>query len=94
MKGRRLYLAAYDVSEPANLIATLKSVRSHATGGQKSVYECFLNRQERTNLLSRVRSIIDITSDRFVLLALDPRSTFKTLGKGIPPLDEDFFYHG
>ena len=94
MKGRGLYLAAYDVSEPANLIATLKTVRCHATGGQKSVYECFLNRRERIGLLDNVGCIIDPSSDRFFLLRLDPRSTFKTLGKGVVPLDGDFFYQG
>lgn len=94
MKGRSLYLAAYDISDPGTLIATLKAVRCHATGGQKSVYECFLNRRERESLLDRVGDLIDITSDRFVLLRLDVRSAFRTLGKGVPPLDEDFFYQG
>jgi len=94
MKGRSLYLAAYDVSDPPRLIATLKTVRCHATGGQKSVYECFLNREERRALLARVEGLIDWECDRFFLLRLDARSVFRTLGKGVPPLDNDFFYQG
>ena len=95
MKGRSLYLAAYDISEPSRLIAILKTVRSHATGGQKSVYECFLNRRERESLLCNVLALMDLEEgDRFVLLRLDVRSAFRTLGKGVPPLEEDFFYHG
>ena len=94
VKGRSLYLAAYDISYPPRLIATLKAVRCHATGGQKSVYECFLNREERRSLLYRVEGLIDLGCDRFFLLRLDVRSAYRTLGKGVPPIDGDFFYQG
>lgn len=36
------YLAAYDVSDPKRLQQALHVLRDYATGGQKSVFECFL----------------------------------------------------
>ena len=94
MKRRSLYLAAYDVSEPARLVAILKTIRRYATGGQKSVYECFLNKKEARDLFCDVQAIIDSTTDRFFLIRLDIRSAFRALGVGATPEDKDFFYHG
>jgi len=51
MKDRDLYLAAYDISAPDRLRAMLYAVKGYATGGQKSVYECFLSQGERQELM-------------------------------------------
>lgn len=47
MSNRDLYIAAYDISSARRLRAALKLVKGHATGGQKSAYECFLTPAER-----------------------------------------------
>src|SRR5260221_537392 len=39
---RILYLVAYDISHPRRLARALKTMRAYATGGQKSVHECWL----------------------------------------------------
>ncbi len=38
MPKRDFFLAAYDVSGPRRLVATLALVRGYTTGGQKSVH--------------------------------------------------------
>lgn len=94
MPKRTLYLAAYDVTEPRRLRKALYVVKGYATGGQKSVYECFLTYAERTVLLSEVRAVLDSSEDRFMLVGLDPRSRIDTLGIAVKPADPEFFYVG
>ena len=94
MPRRDLYLAAYDIAEPRRLIAALKLTRAYATGGQKSVHELFLTPAERTGLVEDMSALIDMATDRFLLIRLDPRSKVYTLGKAVPPADPDYFYVG
>lgn len=94
MTQRQLFIAAYDVSDPARLRAALHVLRDYATGGQKSVFECFLTPGERCALLVEIEAVIDPVEDRFVLLRLDPRAKVQTLGVAIRPADPAFFYVG
>jgi CRISPR-associated protein Cas2 len=88
-----LHLAAYDVADPRRLKTACELTRGHATGGQRSVYECFLTAAERTKLLQDMSRILDAATDRFLLIALDPRARVYTLGIGDPPSDPDYFYY-
>ena len=94
MPARDLHLAAYDISEPRRLTAALKLTRAYATGGQKSVHELFLTPAERQRLVEDMSVLIDMDTDRFLLLRLDPRSRVHTLGKALAPADPDYFYIG
>ena len=94
MKNRQLYIAAYDISDAKRLRKVLYAVRGYATGGQKSVYECFLTSAEKRTLLADMTSVIDDVEDRFILIRLDERGCVRTLGKGVPPQDQSFFYVG
>lgn len=94
MPQRDLYLAAYDISEPRRLSAALKLTRAYATGGQKSVHELFLTPAERQALVEDMSVLIELDTDRFLLLKLDPRSRVHTLGKAVAPADPDYFYVG
>ncbi len=94
MKDRDLYLAAYDIGSPSRLRAALHAVKGHATGGQKSVYECFLSQGERQALLQTVARVIEMQEDSFLLLRLDPRAKMLALGVAVPPEDPPFFYFG
>jgi CRISPR-associated protein Cas2 len=91
---RKLYLAAYDIRAPERLAAIMELVRAHATGGQKSVYECFLTASERAELLLSVGQVMDEREDRFFVVRLDPRMPIRTLGVAVAPLDPPFFYEG
>ena len=92
--SRRLYLACYDISSDKRLRKALKLIKSHAVGRQKSVYEVLLDDAEKQQLLDAMDDLIVPQVDRFLLLNLDPRSRVVTLGRAVPPLDDDFFYIG
>lgn len=94
MSQRTLFIAAYDIRHPRRLRLALKAVRAYASGGQKSVYECFLTKAEQRALLDEVRGVIDESEDSFFLLKLDGRCQVVTLGKAVPPQDGAFYYVG
>ena len=94
MKQRMLYLAAYDVRDPARLREALKIVRHFASGGQKSVFECFLDEREKQSLVIEMEGLLDLEEDRFFLLRLDPRGKVRTLGIGVKPVEPLFYYLG
>ena len=94
MTQRTLHLACYDISEPRRLVAALKLAHIYATGGQKSVHELFLTPTERTDLIEDMSVLMNIATDRFLLLRLDPRSRVHTLGKAVQPADPDYLYVG
>jgi CRISPR-associated protein Cas2 len=94
MPQRDLHLAAYDITDTRSLSAALKLMRAYATGGQKSVHELFLTPAERAQLVANMDALIDKSTDRFLLLRLDPRSRVHTLGRALMPADPDYFYIG
>lgn len=94
MKDRDLYLAAYDIADSTRLRHALHAVKGYATGGQKSVFECFLSSGEQGSLLFEIRETLDLDEDAFLLLRLDPRAKTITLGIAVAAEDPPFFYHG
>ena len=93
MPDRILYLAAYDVTDPDRLQAALHVLKGYACGGQKSVFECFLTEREQRALVAEMRGVLDLASDRFLLLPLG-EIPVRTLGIALPPADPDFYYVG
>lgn len=94
MTTRPLYIAAYDVSDDERLRDALRVLRNYATGGQKSVFECFLSEAEKRSLLADIAVVLDPEQDRFFLIRLDPRMRVRTLGTAVPPADPSYFYVG
>jgi CRISPR-associated protein Cas2 len=94
MPQRQLHLAAYDVAQPSRLRRALNVLRGYATGGQKSVFECFLTDGEKRELIDAMADVIDAEEDRFFVMRLDPRSKVQTLGVAVRPVDPRFFYIG
>ncbi len=94
MSNRQLFIAAYDIRNNRRLRMALKVLRGYSSGGQKSVFECYLTDAEKQQLLMQVRSVIDVSEDRFFLLKLDKRCRVITLGKAVPPQDGSFYYVG
>jgi CRISPR-associated protein Cas2 len=94
MKQRQLYLAAYDISCNRRLRKALYILRAYASGGQKSVFECYLTENEKNQLLSEVSTVIDPHDDRFMLLGLLGAKHVRTLGKAVLPQDGSFYYVG
>ena len=94
MTQRQLYPAAYDISCNRRLRKALYILRSFASGGQKSVFECFLTPSEKVQLLEEIGLVIDPVEDRFILLRLAGAKHIRTLGKAVLPQDGSFFYVG
>lgn len=94
MKNRDLYLAAYDIADDKRLRRALFLVKGYATGGQKSVFECFLTEAEKRRLLVNMDEILEDEEDRFALIRLDPRATVHAIGIAVAPEDPPFFYYG
>lgn len=94
MAERSLHIACYDVSDPKRLRQALRVLRDYATGGQKSVFECYLTASEKAELVGRMADLIDPDEDRFLLMRLDARRPTRTLGVALLPADPAFFYIG
>lgn len=94
MSKRSLFIAAYDVSSPARLRQVHRTIKAYATGGQKSVFECFLTPTERKTLLVQARRLINEKEDRFALLRVEERTAPLLLGVATPPADPSFYYVG
>lgn len=94
MSQRQLYLAAYDISCNRRLRKALRVLRGFASGGQKSVFECFLSAAEKARLLEEMQLVIDAEEDRFMLLKLSGAKHIRTLGKAVLPQDGSFYYVG
>lgn len=93
MSERNLYLVAYDVREPDRLRAALYLTRRYATGGQKSVHECWLTEAEKGALITDLCQVLE-EEDALLVLRLDPRQKVTTLGRAVAPLDPNWFYVG
>ena len=94
MTKRVLHIAAYDVSDPSRLRKVHHVVKRFATGGQKSVFECFLTPAEREVLLADARELLDEDEDRLALLRVEQRARPMLLGIAVPAADPDFYYVG
>jgi CRISPR-associated protein Cas2 len=94
MAKRQLYLAAYDISCNRRLRKALYVLRGYASGGQKSVFECFLTVAEKRQLLEEIAQVIDPEEDRFIVVRLAGVKHIRTLGKAVLPQDGSFFYVG
>lgn len=94
MSHRALYIAAYDVASPRRLRQVHRTVKKYATGGQKSVFECFLSPTERRALLARTRTLVNEREDRFALLRVEERTKPVLLGIATAPADPCFYYVG
>mgnify|MGYP000241756790 CR=1 FL=1 len=94
METRKLYVAAYDVRDEKRLRRALRVMKGYATGGQKSVFECFLTEGERNRLLAAMNQTLDLDVDSLLLVELDPRMEVLTFGIAVPPRDPPFFYAG
>ena len=91
---RPLYLAAYDVADPKRLRKVRQVTRQLATGGQKSVFECFLTAAERRGLIRDACSLLDEEEDRFALLRVEERTRPVLLGIATPAGETGFRYIG
>jgi CRISPR-associated protein Cas2 len=91
---RDLYIIAYDITEPTRLNRVRYLLKGYSTGGQKSVYECFLTKAELRFVVSALQRLIYEEQDRVHIFHLEGRCRTHTLGIAVQPKDPSFFYFG
>lgn len=91
---RTLYIIAYDITDQKRLGQVRYFLKGYSTGGQKSVYECFLEKEELKFIISKLKRLINPTEDRIHIFRIDGRCKVLTLGIAVPPLDPKYFYIG
>jgi CRISPR-associated protein Cas2 len=91
---RSLYLVAYDITDQTRLSRVRHFLKGYSTGGQKSVYECFLTKSELNQVSQELKVLIDEETDRIHVFAMEGRSRTHTLGVAVQPQDPEYFYVG
>lgn len=92
--SRTLYLIAYDISNPKRLNQVRHFLKGYSTGGQKSVYECFLTDWELEKVADSLEDLIKASEDRIHIFTMDGRTRTHTLGIALQPQDPSYFYIG
>ncbi len=91
---RTLYLIAYDITDGRRLNRVRTFLKGYSTGGQKSVYECFLTDGELREVAVAVGRLIVSSEDRVHIFRIDGRSRTHVLGIAVQPKDPSYFYIG
>jgi CRISPR-associated protein Cas2 len=91
---RTLYLIAYDITNDRRLNCVRQFLKGYSTGGQKSVYECFLTDGEFRYVKRKLERLIDGEDDRVHIFTMDGRSRTHALGIAVQPKDPEYFYIG
>lgn len=91
---RDLYIIAYDIADERRLNRVRYFLKGYSTGGQKSVYECFLTEGELKFVISNLKRLIFEADDRVHIFHMDGRSRTHTLGIALQPKDPSYFYIG
>ncbi|MBI5194627.1 MAG: CRISPR-associated endonuclease Cas2 [Nitrospirae bacterium] len=92
--NRILYLIAYDISNNRRLNSVRYLLKGYSTGGQKSVYECFLTDGEFRQVTGKIKRLIKADEDRVHIFTMDGRSRTHALGIAVQPKDPAYFYIG
>lgn len=69
---RRRYLVCYDIRDPKRLRETHKVMVGHGDPLQYSVFLCDLSGMERTQLVSRLKKVINEAFDSIAIFDLGP----------------------
>jgi CRISPR-associated protein Cas2 len=91
---RTFYLVAYDITNDRRLNRVRQFLKGYSTGGQKSVYECFLTDGELRYVKKKIERLIDEDEDRVHIFTMDGRSKTHALGIAVQPKDPEYFYIG
>lgn len=81
--SRQHYLISYDISDTKRLHHVHKLIQGYAISGQKSFYECWVTKEELSELRCNIANIIDKTEDRVHIFQLDPRLEIMLFGVAV-----------
>jgi len=92
MDKRHLYIIAYDIADNKRINKVRNFLRGYSTGGQKSVYECFLSEAELASITQELKWMIREEYDRIHIFQVDRRAQIICLGIAVKPKDPSYFY--
>ena len=81
MPHREPYIIAYDISCPRRQHRARKLLRGYSTGGQKSLFECWLTQKELQNLYATLSAELQTQTDRLHIFHLTENTEARLLGK-------------
>lgn len=94
MAARNLYIIAYDITAEKRLNRARYLLKGYSTGGQKSVFECFLTGAELNHVIKEIGYLIDELEDRVHIFQVDRKAKIHLLGIAVEPNDPRYFYFG
>ena len=72
MARERLYLVAYDIREPKRWRKVFKIMKGYGHWLQLSVFQCRLVARQRTQMATRLESVIELKEDHVLIVDLGP----------------------
>lgn len=82
--SRTLYLVAYDIcGDPQRLARVGRYFQAYRVAGQKSVPEIWVTPSELQTIQRDMKQLLDSSTDRLHLIALDPRMQRRCLGRAV-----------
>jgi len=87
--SQRLYLVAYDVSQPKRWRRVFKLMHGYGEWLQLSVFRCRLTEARRDGLAAELARLINADEDRVLIADLGPMpraaATLEAIGAPLPP---------
>jgi CRISPR-associated protein Cas2 len=88
--GERLYIFIYDISDAKRWRAIYRLMKGYGLWLQLSVFQCRLSKKRHTELIGRIKEIMDQHEDHVVSFDLGqltkPGKTVVSLGKKFEPV--------
>jgi CRISPR-associated protein Cas2 len=69
---RRLYIVAYDISDPKRLRRVFRVLKGYGEHLQLSVFRCDLTRAQRLQIAAKLRETIEPSEDQVMFVDLGP----------------------
>jgi len=69
---RRLFIVAYDISDPKRLRKVYRTLTGYGDHLQLSVFRCDLTASQRLQLASKLRAVIENAEDQVMFVDLGP----------------------
>ena len=86
MAAERLYIVAYDISEPKRWRHVFKAMKGYGHWLQLSVFQCRLTARRRAEMAARLEALIESAEDHVLIMDLGPAERVdplvESLGKG------------
>ncbi len=77
MSGDRLFIVAYDISDPRRWRRVFKTMHGYGEWVQLSVFQCRLSARRRAELETSLRALVKPGEDHVLLIDVGPADTTK-----------------